>query len=68
MENYYEGPLALRGGLPATTKGEKDYHGYGMPSMRAIAEQYGGTLSISAEGGIFLLDIIMAQQGDAGDS
>lgn len=36
--------------------------------MRAIAEQYGGTLSISAEGGIFLLDIIMAQQWDAGDS
>ena len=68
VENYYEGPLALRGGLPATTKGEKDYHGYGMPSMRAIAEQYGGTLSISAEGGIFLLDIIMAQQGDVGDS
>ena len=68
VENYYEGPLALRGGLPATTKGEKDYHGYGMPSMRAIAEQYGGTLSISAEGGIFLLDIIMAQQWDAGDS
>lgn len=61
VENYYEGSLALRRGAPATTKGDENYHGYGVLSMRTIAEQYGGTLSISAEDGIFLLDIIMAE-------
>lgn len=62
VENYYEGALALRHGLPATTKGDENYHGYGVLSMKTIAEQYGGTLNISATDGIFLLDIIMADQ------
>lgn len=61
VENYYGGEVAMRGGMPATTKGDENYHGYGVLSMKAIAEQYGGTLSISADDGIFLLDIIMAE-------
>ncbi len=62
VENYYGGEVSLRHGLPATTKGDENYHGYGVLSIKTIAEQYSGTLSISVDGEIFLLDVIMADQ------
>ena len=39
----------------ATTKSDKNRHGFGIKSMKYIAEQYGGTLSTSAEGEVFEL-------------
>lgn len=43
----------LRNGMPVTHKEDANYHGYGMLSIKTIAEQYGGELSIQAEGGLF---------------
>ncbi|MGX8698605.1 MAG: GHKL domain-containing protein, partial [bacterium] len=52
--NYYGEPLAFRDGLPETTKREEPgFHGYGLRSIRRIAQKYGGELQISAEDGIF---------------
>ena len=62
VENRCAGPVAMRGGLPVTTKGDRDYHGYGMLSMRTVAEQYGGTLTVRVEDGVFLLDVVMADE------
>ena len=59
LSNYYEGTLQLRDGLPSTTKPDRDNHGFGMQSMRAIAEQYHGTLECGKEGETFLLAIVV---------
>ena len=58
VENYFEGELELKNGLPVTEK-NKDYHGYGMRSMARIAEKYGGELTVSVDGKKFNLDIVM---------
>lgn len=56
--NSYTGEIVFKGGLPVTTKenGERN-HGYGMRSIKRIAEKYGGDLSISAEDGVFTLSM-----------
>lgn len=60
VENPCVGTVTLRGGLPTTTKGDQNYHGFGMLSMKTVAEQYGGGLSIQAEDGVFGLDIVLS--------
>ncbi len=45
-------------GLPVTDKPDRDYHGYGMLSMRYLCEKYHGTLSCGWEDGISTLDIL----------
>ena len=40
-----------------TRKADKGYHGFGLKSIRATAEKYGGILTIQAEDGIFLLRV-----------
>ena len=47
--------------MPNTTKKEEaGYHGYGMRSIRAIAEKYHGGISVTAEDGMFGLNIYMS--------
>jgi hypothetical protein len=48
-------------GLPLTTKNDTDYHGFGMRSMRYVAEKYGGVLTAAWEDGIFSLDVLFLQ-------
>ena len=57
VTNYYEGTLTVSPGgvLPATSKADSAHHGFGTMSMRYIAEQYHGTLTIEARKGIFTL-------------
>ena len=60
VENYiHEAPSFLADGLPETTKDDRVNHGFGTRSMRAIAERYGGTLSVVAEDGTFKLDVMI---------
>lgn len=48
----------MSGDLPSSTKKDnKDYHGYGLKSIKLIAERYGGSISVSADKGIFNLGI-----------
>lgn len=58
VENYFEGSPTLVRGLPKTTKKDEEYHGYGMLSMKMIAEKYGGTLAVEFSGSIFCLNIM----------
>ena len=44
--------------LPVTDKEDKRYHGFGMKSMRYIAEKYGGEMYAKAENGWFYLDFL----------
>ncbi len=58
IHNRFDGELEFDGSLPVTTKADKDCHGYGMKSVYAISKKYDGTLSITADNGIFNLNII----------
>ena len=57
LENYYAGPLPLEDGLPRTSKEDRDYHGFGLQSIRQIAQDHGGFLTVQGEDQIFLLRI-----------
>ena len=59
-ENRLAEHLVLRDGLPVTTKREEEgYHGFGIRSIRAVAESYGGTASVGTEHQMFLLRILI---------
>lgn len=60
ISNYFDGELQMEDGLPRTGKKEEEgFHGYGMKSMKLIAEKYGGSLSVSADGDLFTLDVYL---------
>lgn len=59
-DNPYEGERQVgEGGLLATTKADAARHGYGLKSMRAVAEKYGGTLTVAAEDGLFSVQVAL---------
>lgn len=55
--NYFDGKIKIVDGLPETTKDDKIYHGYGVRSIKHIAEKYGGTMSVCTDGDIFYADV-----------
>ena len=62
VSNYYEGTVAMEEGLPVTTKNvEKGFHGFGMKSMKLVAEKYGGSITCSTDQDIFDLSIYLMQ-------
>ncbi len=58
-ENAFHADLAFENGLPLTTKEDHTSHGYGMRSIRMVAEKYRGSVTVRAEGGIFNLNILL---------
>lgn len=66
VENYYEGSIEFVNGLPATTKNNKQFHGFGLKSIQSTAKKYGGSVTISAENGWFELRVLIPLQQRAG--
>lgn len=64
IENYFDGQVKFIDGLPSTSKADKHYHGYGMRSMRLIAEKYGGGLNVAVQNDLFSLDIVIHVPAD----
>lgn len=59
-DNPFEGEREVgKGGLLATTKADASRHGYGLKSIRATAQKYGGTMFVSAEEGVFTLQVAL---------
>lgn len=58
-ENYFNGTLQFADGLPLSTKGDEAYHGFGVKSIRMVAEKYGGTMSVSVDGDVFAVNVIL---------
>lgn len=56
-ENYYSGPLSYEDGLPRTRKTDTRYHGFGLKSIRFVAEKYGGNMTVLPQDGIFNVNI-----------
>lgn len=62
IQNYHQHHLRFRDGLPITTHRDKSTHGFGMKSMLHTVEQYGGTLSVNDDAGIFSLQMLLPKQ------
>lgn len=59
IRNYCDQLPVLVDGLPATTKENSDYHGFGLKSIRHTAEKYGGGISIQTGSNFFSLQILL---------
>ncbi len=59
VENRCVDGLTVDNELPRTTKKDKGRHGYGLKSIRATAEKYGGTMTLKAEKGWFVLGVLI---------
>lgn len=59
VENYFEGELTFKDGLPVTKKMDQNMHGFGMKSMRLAAQKYGGTLTADVSNNWFELRILI---------
>lgn len=57
--NPMEKTLVYEDELPVTTKGDKNYHGYGLRSIQYLLKKYDGTLSISNEDNCFSLMMLL---------
>ena len=58
--NPYRGPGLSPGELPESSHTEETgYHGYGLKSIRYLAQKYGGGMEISTADGLFTLQITM---------
>ena len=61
MENSCAAQLTFVDGLPVTTKTDSPgYHGYGVKSIRFLAEKYGGYAKMTLEDSVFALDVFLA--------
>ena len=62
-ENTFYGKVSFEEGIPATSKThEVGYHGYGVRSIRATAEKYGGNVIMKTEDGWFRVHVLIPQQ------
>ena len=57
--NICERKLTLQGGLPITTKANKQIHGFGLNSIRYLAEKYGGSACVGIEDNVFILQVML---------
>lgn len=60
-ENYSENVIEIEKSraLPGTTKGDKIRHGFGLKSIRKVAEKYGGAMMISTQDGWFKVRVLL---------
>lgn len=60
FENYFEGKLDMRDGVPVTTKTKKrEFHGFGIRSIKYAVSKYEGAVSISQKDNWFELKILI---------
>lgn len=60
-ENYYQGKIHFEDGIPQTTKGDTNFHGFGMKSIRLLIQRYNGSMRINTFEDRFLLDILFPE-------
>ena len=59
FQNRYDQPVRREGNIIPSSKPDAASHGYGIASIREIAEKYGGTISIETQGNVFELSVII---------
>lgn len=68
IENCYNRELGFENGLPQTTKADRNYHGYGLKSIKATVKKYSGSVTIEAKDGWFELRILIPLLTAAGNT
>lgn len=61
VENPFSSDITFVNGLPATIKQDKNYHGFGMKSIRQTVEKYHGDMQIETENNRFKLKILLPE-------
>ncbi len=64
ISNYCKGNLKMENGIPNTTKGDKNYHGFGISSIKAVVKKYRGIMNINVKDNIFRLTLLLPLSGD----
>lgn len=59
QENPYVGQIVLKDGLPQTSKEDTVYHGFGVRSIRMIADKYSGHVALSTGNQVFSLTVTL---------
>lgn len=59
FENYCESELEFEEDLPKSTKKDAAFHGYGLKSIRHVAQTYGGTVTVRNENNWFELNVLL---------
>jgi sensor histidine kinase regulating citrate/malate metabolism len=59
VENYCEDMPTIKNGLPVTTKTDTNRHGYGLRSIRYIAQKYGGNFNFHVTDNTFCLSVLI---------
>ena len=58
-DNYFVGNISFdEDGLPITSKMDKDYHGFGIQSIKLLVEKYKGVLTTYVNDDVFHLNIL----------
>lgn len=58
-DNYCNEEIVFEDGMPVTNKKDKAYHGFGVRSIRHVAEKYGGEMVLKKENERFVLDLLI---------
>jgi sensor histidine kinase regulating citrate/malate metabolism len=61
IDNYSSRKIEFQDGLPVTDKADKDYHGFGLKSIRYITEKYDGAFSVAQKNDMFLLHLLFSR-------
>lgn len=61
LENWCSSQPEFVDGLPITGKSDKNYHGFGVRSIRYITEKYNGEVMMRVQNNIFYLDIMFPE-------
>lgn len=68
LENFFDpNSLNMKDGKIETSKEDKDYHGYGLRSMKNIVKKYHGVMKVSAEEDIFRLTMTFVLENSNND-
>lgn len=63
VKNRYEGELKLnKKGELATTKRDDGFHGFGIKSIKSIAQKYGGSFAVYKENNEFVIGIVLPKK------
>lgn len=66
LENYCSRQVEFSDGLPVTTKEDTASHGFGVKSIRYVAERYGGSMQMWQEGSVFSTDVLLPARAAEG--
>lgn len=64
FENYFEGQLVDKDGMPKTSKEDTFYHGYGLKSIRYSAGKYGGAINVVHKNNWFELQVVVTMMNN----